>query len=419
MLKSLIKALVVVAGLIWAGMACAVGFGSGNVLSALGQPLKVEISLVAVSDSDKYDLTARLASPDAFKAAGLDYPYHLSKLKFDIVERGGQTFIEVTSKEAVNDSFINLLVEVSWSSGKLLREYTFLLDPPDYKPEQPKAEEVTPIEPVVAAVPPPEAPQAEPLPPAASAPEATVAAVVETASAPEPAATMEAAASAPVAEAPAQNAEEAASAASAPMPVPVAPETTPALQAAAGPTVAEKPWVAAKTIKVKRGDTLSSIASELQEPDVTLEQMLVALYRANANKFDGRNMNRLRAGKILTVPDQASYEKLSQTAAVKEIRIQTANWNSYRQKLAAASTEVQEQAPKQEAAGKISTSVADKTPAIKESAKEVLKLSKGETPGDKTVAGGGKAKETKTQAKEEAIAKEKSTQQYQEQDFEK
>ncbi|HMC13002.1 MAG TPA: FimV/HubP family polar landmark protein, partial [Gallionellaceae bacterium] len=337
MLKSLIKTLGFVAGLVWAGMACAVGFGSASVASSLGQPLKVEISLIAVSDADKSGLTARMASPDAFKAAGLDYPYHLSKLKFEIESRNGQTYVKVTSKEAVNDSFINLLVELSWSSGRLLREYTFLLDPPDYKAEQPKAEEVTPIEPVVAAAPPSEAPQVESLSSAtpASAPVAT-----ESASAPS-AATAGAlgteaavpAASAPVAAAPAPSAASAASASTAPEPA--APETSPSSTTTAVPTVTEKPMVR-ETITVKRGDTLTKIALQIRESDVTLEQMLVALYRANANKFDGKNMNRLRAGKILSVPEQDDLEKLSQTAAVKEIRIHTVNWNAYRQKLAAA-----------------------------------------------------------------------------------
>jgi pilus assembly protein FimV len=375
-LRSLIKASGMIAGLIWSGMACAVGFGNANVMSALGQPLKAEIALIDVSNADAPSLTARLASPDAFKAAGLEYPYSLSKLKFEIVTHDGQPYIDVTSKEAVNDPFISLLVEVSWSSGKLQHEYTFLLDPADYKAEQPQAEAVKPIEPIVATT---------PLP--ASAPEAA---------APEP---VEAAASAPAAE---EVSTATAAAASAPSAIQATP--VPAAAAETKQPEAEKESKVA-TIRVKRGDTLSKIAAQTKEPDVTLEQMLVALYRVNAKQFDGRNMNRLRAGKILRVPDQAALESLSQTAAVKEIRIQTASWNAYRQKLAAASAPAMAEEPTQEASGKISTSVAEKTPAAKESTKEVLKLSKGEAPGDKTAAGG------KAQSlQEEAIAKGKAQQ---------
>jgi pilus assembly protein FimV len=404
-LRSLVKASWIIAGLIWSGMACAVGFGNASVLSALGQPLQVEIALSDVGNADKSGLTARLASPDAFAAAGIDYPYNLSKLKFNIVTHNGETYIKVTSKEAVNDPFINLLVELNWSSGRLLREYTFLIDPPGYKAEQPKPEAVAPIEPVIAAVP-------APAPEAASAPAATEAAPAPAAApvaagemaASAPAATEVGAASAPAA-APVTTEEMAASA-------PAPTEAVPAPVAAAGTMETQKPRPEVETITVVRGDTLTKIASQVKGPDVTLEQMLVALYRANANKFDGKNMNRIRAGKILRMPSQAILEKLSQTAAVKEIRIQTADWNAYRQKLAAASMPAPEQEAKQETSGKISTSVADKTPAVKESAKEVLKLSKGEAPGDKTAVGGKPmTPQEKANAKqEEAIAKSKAQQ---------
>lgn len=408
MLKSFIQALVIVAGLVWAGTACAVGFGTATVGSALGQPLKVEISLTDVSDADRSSLVATLASPDTFKTAGLDYPYHLSKLKFTVLDRGGQTYIEVTSKEPVNDSFINLLVELNWNAGRLLREYTFLLDPPEYKAEQPKAEEVTPIEPAVSAAPVPEVPQVQPLPGAApasgpAATEALVPAVPQAESAPAAAPAPEAlvAASAPEA-APAPGAEQL-------QPVPAAPaEVAPPPTAAAA---AVRPAVK-ETITVRRGDTLSKIAAQLKEPDVTLEQMIVALYRANVNKFDGKNMNRLRAGKILTVPDPDSYQHLSSAEAAKVIRAQTASWHAYRQRLAAAVAAPAVQAPKQEAGGKVTTAVTEKAPQPKEAPGGKLVLSQGQAPGGKPAAGG-KApapQATAQQAKEEAIAKEKAAQ---------
>lgn len=407
MLKSLIKALLIVASLIWSGMVCAVGFGSANVTSALGQPLIAEISLIEVGKADRSGLTARMATPEAYKAAGLDYPYHLSKLKFEIGTRNGESYIRVTSKDAVNDPFVTMLVELNWSSGRLLHEFTFLLDPPDYKAEQPKAEEVTPIEPVVATVPPSEAPQVEPIVAAvpASAPEATEAVSAPVAATAGTVASSASAASAPVAAEPGLAAEPESSASEAATSAPV-PASVPASKAVIASTNTEKAE-SRESIAVKRGDTLSKIAAQVQEPDVTLEQMLVALYRANANKFDGKNMNRIRAGKVLDMPDPDVLSKLTQAAAVREIRIQTANWNAYKQKLAAVSAPVPEQAPKQEASGKINTSVSDKTPAVKDAAKEVLKLSKGEAPGDKTAVGGkAQAQEAQAHAKEEAIAKE-------------
>ncbi len=409
MLRPLIKASAIIAGLIWSGMAFSVGFASNpNVISALGQPLKVEIALTDVKDAEVASLTARLASPDAFKAAGLEYPYSLAKLlKFDIVTQNGQPVVRVTTKDSINDPYITLLVEVGWSSGKLQHEYTILLDPPDYKAEQPQAEPVKPIEPIVPAAPAPAA--------AATAPAPAPAPVEVAPVAPEAAASAPAAAhaAAPVAvETTAPPTPEAA--VPAPVPVPEASQAAaaPAAEAAeARQPAGETAAATGETITVRRGDTLSKIAAQVKEPDVTLEQMLVALYRANAKQFDGKNMNRLRAGKILRMPDPATLETLSQTAAVKEIRIQTANWNAYRQKLAAAAAPAAAREARKEASGKISTSVADKTPPTKESAKEVLKLSKGEAPGDKTAAGKAQSAQEKANAKqEEAIAKGKAQQ---------
>jgi pilus assembly protein FimV len=130
--------------------------------------------------------------------------------------------------------------------------------------------------------------------------------------------------------------------------------------------------------------------------------MLVAMYRANVDEFDDKNMNRLQTGKILRVPESKELDKVVQDEAVKEIRTQAEDWNAYRLKMAAAIGTHPEEAPKQIVTGKISTTVADKTPAAKQSAKEVVRLSKGEVPGDKAVAGGnGKVMQDKLHAMEE------------------
>lgn len=398
MLKSFVKVLVALACLMWAGMAGAVGFGSATVSSALGQPLKVEIALKDVSGAGASGLTARLASPDAFKAAGLDYPYHLSRLKFEIVTRNDQVYIDIASKDPVNDSFVNLLVELSWNSGKLLREYTFLLDPPDYKATMPKAEAVAPIEPVIVPAPSEETPAVAPLAPAAAA-SAPAAAQPEEAAVPAsaPAAAETAAAAQPATtNPPAVPGAQASAAVAQPAAETAAPKTAEQPETAAQPAKAEpeKHKAAPVTIRVKRGDTLTKIASRVMEPDVTLEQMLVALYRANERQFDGQNMNRIRAGKILRMPSEDAFDHLSNREAVKVIRIQTANWNAYRQKLASFGTSVSEE-PKQRAGGKISTSVVDQTPVKKPGNNGTLQISKGEAPG----AGG-----TAQQAKEQAVA---------------
>jgi pilus assembly protein FimV len=134
------------------------------------------------------------------------------------------------------------------------------------------------------------------------------------------------------------------------------------------------------------------------------------MYRANEDEFDGKNMNRLRTGKILRIPEGDDLNTVAQADAVKEIHAQAADWHAYRLKLAAASNSVAEQAPKQEASGKIRATVDDKAPPAKESAREVVRLSKGEAPGDTATAGGNaKAVQDKLHAlEEEAIAKSKA-----------
>ncbi|MFA5824482.1 MAG: FimV/HubP family polar landmark protein [Gallionellaceae bacterium] len=372
--------------------------------SSLGQPLVAEIELVAVEKTDKSSLTARLASPEAFKGAGIDYPYALPKLKFHVETRAnGEAYIKATSDQPVNEPFVSLLIELGWSSGRLLREYTFLLDPPGFVAEQPAAAAVAPIEPVVvapliASVPvPASAPQAEPVPQMVAEPQAASSAVPATA----PQAVAEAVPAA-VAEV-AKPAEPVAVA-----DVPPAKEEV--KEAAPVTPKAEGSHAVAGPITVKRGDTLSKIANQTKSSDVSLERMLVALYRANTEAFSGKNMNRLSTGKILRLPETEELAKLQQPEAAAEVRVHVADWNAYRQKLAAANAPATDQRAKQEVAGKISTSIAEKMPAAKESAKEVLKLSKGEAPGD-AAAAGGKAKSAKDKAiakEEDAIAKTKA-----------
>src|SRR4030067_864799 len=127
----------------------AVGMGGINVTSGLRQLLKEYIELVAVSKAEKVSLVARLASPEVYKSAGLEYPYG-NKFKFQIESRvNGEPYLKVTSAQPINDPFVVMLVELTWSSGKLLREYTFLLDPPGYVAELPVQAEVQPVAPAV------------------------------------------------------------------------------------------------------------------------------------------------------------------------------------------------------------------------------------------------------------------------------
>ena len=270
MRKSFLKAFGYFACLAWSGMACAVGFGGINVTSSLGRPLTAEIELVAVEPADKASLNARLASPEAFKGAGIDYPSMLPKLKFSVETRAnGDAYIKATSDQPVNEPFVSLLIELSWSSGRLLREYTFLLDPPGFVAEQPVVAAVKPIEPIVVAA-----------PVAASAPIATPE--------PQPAPQVESALAPVAASAPASTEVAPAPAVEAAKPAePAAAVALPPTEKTEPVPVKQKTEDSATSIKTKRGDTLSKIATQTKSADVSLERMLVALYRANAEAFDG------------------------------------------------------------------------------------------------------------------------------------
>ncbi|MFZ1811361.1 MAG: FimV/HubP family polar landmark protein, partial [Candidatus Nitrotoga sp.] len=372
MLKSLVKALGLVVGLVVSGFSYAISMGDINVANTLGEPMNVLIELGTASKDEISSLTARLAPPEVFKDAGLDYPSGLPPLNFKIeTNANGEPYIKVTSVQPINEPFVNLLVELAWSSGKLLREYTFLLDPPGYVPIQPQPAEVRPVEPSVVDV-----SELEPKAIESKAKEE----IIET---PLPSTALVADEKKAVDEIPATVNEP-----------------------------SESSSVISDSIKVRRGDTLGKLARQTKSSDVSLERALVALYHANTDAFDGKNMNRLKTGKILQIPAQSELDNLSQMQAVKEIRAQADDWHAYRQKLAAASGLGAGEEPKQGASGKISTTVADNAPAAKESAKEVVRLSKGEAPGDKTSAGGNaKSLQNKIHAmEEEAISKGKALQ---------
>ena len=372
MLKSLVKALGLVIGLVLSGFSYAISMGDINVANTLGEPMSVLIELGTARKDEISSLTARLASPEVFKDAGLDYPSGLPPLKFKIeTNANGEPYIKITSVQPINEPFVNLLVELVWSSGKLLREYTFLLDPPGYVPAQPKPAEVKPVEPSIVDV-----SELEPK------------GKEERIESPLPSTTLMVDEKKAVDEIPA------------------------AVNKPASNKPNESSNVASGEIKVKRGDSLSKLALQTKPSDVSLERALIALYHANADAFDGKNMNRLKIGKILHMPEQSELDNLSQVKAVKEIRAQADDWNAYRQKLAAASGLATGGESKQEISGKISTTVADNAPAAKESVKEVVRLSKGEAPGDKTTSGdNAKALHNKIHAlEEESISKSKALQ---------
>jgi pilus assembly protein FimV len=309
--RSLIGALVVLAMGFAPAASHATGLGRLSIFSAIGQPLVGEIELVSVRKEDLSSLSARIASPDAFQDANVQFNRVLVGARVSIERRtNGQPYIRVTSTRPVEEPYIDLLIELTWRNGRLVREYTALMDPVTFAPAQ-----SAPQPPVVAAVPVPRQP------PAAAAP---------------------------------------------------------------APSAGQKTYG-----PVQRGDTLHSIARGVQPEGVNLNQVLVGIVRSNPDAFINNNMNLLRTGKILRIPEAADLSKVSAAEAVKEVRVQTADWNAYRQRIASTAPQVAA-GESRATAGKIETSVQDTGAAGQAPAKEVVKISKGaageQVPGaDKSV----------------------------------
>ena len=317
-------------------MAHAAGLGRLTVNSALGQPLRAEIEIVSLQPGEEDSLQARLASPEAFRQAGIELSNALVGLQFAIEKRSGRPVIRLSTVQAVNEPFVDMLVELSWASGRLIREYTFLIDPAEYK---------------------------GPAPAAAAA-----------AAAPAPAARPTAE---PAAVKPAPRAEA--------KPVPSAP-------AAAS--------IAAKQHDVIKGDTLGAIARQNLPAGVTLNQMLVALYRANQAAFIRGNINLVRAGRILNIPDREAILAIGAADASRQVQAQMADFAEYKRKLGQAVAAVPAAPTRErEVAGRIAPKPAAPAPAEQ---KDQLKLSKADPakPGAPTARA---AREDDRVARERAV----------------
>jgi pilus assembly protein FimV len=343
----------VASALVLTSAAHAAGLGKLTVLSALGQPLRAEIELTAVSGDEASGLTAKLASPEAFKAANIDFNPALLSLRFNVEQRGGRQFIRVSSTQPLNEPFVDMLLELAWNNGRLVREYTFLLDPAELRATQ--SAQVAAGETRAAPAPRPQAAPASPNMEAARAQEA------------------ERIAARP------QRRNDRAGAEG---------EGAPA-------------GAASSKYRVKQGDSLGRIAAQLKPVDVSLDMMLVALYRANPDAFIGNNMNRLKSGRILAVPSGDAVRGTDDGEAHGVVVAHAADFNAYRNKLAGqvgASEPVKTPEPGQSAAGKITAKVEERPTAANES-QDKLRLSKA---APNTPAGKGT-----TMSTEDRIAKEK------------
>ncbi|WP_246498822.1 FimV/HubP family polar landmark protein [Ideonella paludis] len=327
--------------------ASALSLGRLSVQSSLGEPLRAEVDITSITPDEAASLRASLASPDAFRAAGVDFNAALAGAKVSLGKKAdGRSVIRISGDRSMSEPFVDMVLDFAWNGGKLQRSYTLLIDPPTRVSETPAPVLTSPAlsaAPVVAT----------PLPPVASSPSR----------APAPAAVV----AAEPAEAPAPKAVGKAKAKPEPKPQPVAKETD-----AVAP-----PSASADNYKVKQGDTLSSIAARHAQSGVSLDQMLVSLYRGNPQAFMGNNMNRLKSGVVLNVPDAAAANEVSAPEARKVIQAHSADFAAFRQQLAQSVPSVPVKESPRQAKGKVEAAVEDRKVASAPATPDKLTLSRG------------------------------------------
>lgn len=288
-------ALALAIGLAFAAPAAhAAGLGRISVKSALGQPLRAEVEVTSVSRDEAASLAVKLASVAAFRQANLEYNPALTGLRVTLGQRTDTGYVvQIASPSAVNEPYLDLLIELTSSTGRVLREYTILLDPPALR-------------------------------------------------------------AAPDVVAPA--AGRAAAPAAAPAPAVAAAPAAPRRPAA-------PPVAAASTYDVKRGDTLGNIAERTRPATASLDQMLVALFRTNPQAFISENMNNLRAGSVLKLPNEQQVLAVEPAAARREVAAQSADFARYRSRLAQAATAAAPSAAAAAGQGRVTTRVQDESTA--------------------------------------------------------
>jgi len=153
-------------------VAHAAGLGKLTVTSALGQPLEAEIELVSLQPGELEVLSARVATPEAYREARIEYSGALRLLRFTVDKRpNGQPYIKVTSIGPINEPFVDALIEVTWPAGRIQREYPILLDPPGFSSSRVAPQGAAPAPaPQAANTPPADAPAVAPSAPTQSTP---------------------------------------------------------------------------------------------------------------------------------------------------------------------------------------------------------------------------------------------------------
>ena len=293
----------------------ALALGRLNVQSALGEPLRAEIEVTEIGPGEADGLRVNLAPRAAFQAAGVSYNDALGNVQTALQRRAdGRYVVRLTGSRPMNEPFVDVLLEANWATGRIVRDYTLLLDPPS------------------------SVRQAAAAPIAPTAPQIVVSPQPRVAVAPQPAPSV-------------------ARARAAQPPVPVtaqAPAPVPA------PVRADE-GAGGQQVTVQRGDMASRVAATYKPADVSLDQMLVALLRANPDAFIGGNINRMKAGAVLRIPSASEAAATPPTQARRTVTAQSRDFSQYRQRLAENAPTSQVAAADRQASGRVDANVQDRS----------------------------------------------------------
>ena len=292
--------------------------GDISLESALNEPLLANIQLLELDGLNEAQILVNLGSEADFQRVGVDPLPLLNELEFDVIVLSAtEGVVRITSPEAIVEPYLNFVLNVRWPSGRVIREYTVLLDLPTFS-----SNAIPNPAPAPAISRPTPAPQAEPAPRNAEP-------VVST----------------PAAQA-AQSPQEVE-----PAPAPVA---VPIPEAQTGRAM--------ETVVIQTGDSLWNIALATRPGnDVSVQQMMLAIQRANSNSdaFIANNINGIRAGRVLRIPTRQEINAISQDQAISQVAVQNQQFNNNAQPLAVNNSQSPAQATSRDELSIIAGSNAD------------------------------------------------------------
>ncbi|MDP5070025.1 MAG: hypothetical protein NWQ45_03910, partial [Congregibacter sp.] len=294
--RAAVRAAVIAYGAAASLPALALGLGEIEMQSFLNEALRAEVELLDTRELTVDDIRIRLASTDDFDRLGVERSYFLTSIKFDIEvdEDSGRGVIRLSTDEAVLEPFIDLIIEARWPSGRLLREYTILVDPPTFEQgvvtvsAAERVQDSNPDKPALAR-------ESRPQQPDSGGSEATTS----------------------------SRADGGVALRQSSLPAGQMPQRAFSAETAETPRSGNR-------YMVKRDETLWQIASQGKPAGVSVQQAMLEIQRLNPEAFISGNINRIKAGYIIYLPAAGEINSDDLAQALEEVREQNQAWRDGR-----------------------------------------------------------------------------------------